>query len=395
MRSRFAWLIPLVSIFALPSCSGSPSRITRLSQSASFNISDSYETGNYGSFNYGNVEFDYYRAVGKKEDSLATLVAFSSPYGETLGGSLYNTTSIDNIEKIVLEYSTELAEGEDKPTLYYGKNGYESSCDLAFSVGIKTFEIKTKEANYFKIESGDADLTIKSIEITRDDSKSASDNDFKKHSMGEGQYRAHPKAFEGELVAGESQAEVPIEVKMEGNRYSVLRRKAYTYYSFDYVYDHPEVSKDAAMTSPIDVANYFSIFKEFPANYITNQDKRSETAKSLFGEDVRQVSTYDRVDGYIKEIPYAVDPSTNLPLYHEFDIALDDSYASSRGVGRVVAVETGLDVESYGKDVVCYYTDDHYATFQEYGNLGEFLPRFSADYNILDMGWGEPSLAIS
>ena len=39
--------------------------------------------------------------------------------------------------------------------------------------------------------------------------------------------------------------------------------------------------------------------------------------------------------------------------------------------------------------------DDHYATFQEYGNLGEFLPRFNAERKVLNVVWREPSLAIS
>ena len=390
-------LIPLLTLPLLSSCNSAPSKVVVLDASASSKVSGSYKTGNYGYFSYGNVEFGFYRAVGQQNDFFASLIAFSSPYGETLGGSIYNSSSIDNIEKIVIEYSTASSNGVDQPTVYYGANGYESSSDFDYSTDWNTFELNASGANYFKIESGDSNLNIKRIEITRDDSKAAGDNSFKKKNMGQGQYRIRPTAFKGTLVAGVSQVSAPIETELDGNRYMVKASRNYTYYSFDYVVSHPEVASNAAMVDPIDVANYYSIFKEAPANYVTYQSKDTEKAKELFGEDVRQVSTYDRIDGYLTVIPYAVSSSSNRPLYHEFDIAFDENYQKSRGVGRLVAVETGLKVESYGngEDVACYYTDDHYATFQEYGNLGKFLPRFSASYNVVDYGWSEPSLAIA
>ena len=141
------------------------------------------------------------------------------------------------------------------------------------------------------------------------------------------------------------------------------------------------------MTSPMDVANYYSIFREFPANYVTSGNYSE--AYDIFGNNTRCVSTYTKTNGYATKVPYY----GSTPRYHEFDIALDDTYSSSnRSVGRVVAFETGLSPVNYGNGshIVCYFTDDHYATFQEYNNLGEFLPRFSVERTIAGRVWGEP-----
>ena len=91
----------------------------------------------------------------------------------------------------------------------------------------------------------------------------------------------------------------------------------------------------------------------------------------------------------------ALDGDTHRPLYHELDISLEEKYANdNRGVGRLVYLQTGFDADNYGhgQDVVCLYTDDHYATFAEYDNLGGFLPRFAAECRVVNEVWGEPSL---
>ena len=73
-------------------------------------------------------------------------------------------------------------------------------------------------------------------------------------------------------------------------------------------------------------------------------------------------------------------------------IALDASYweDGERGVGRVVAWENGWDSEGYDDSPVCVYTDDHYATFQEYMNTGAFGRRFDAERSLVFVRWTPP-----
>ena len=87
-------------------------------------------------------------------------------------------------------------------------------------------------------------------------------------------------------------------------------------------------------------------------------------------------------------VPY----NSNGLVYYEFDIALDSSYrTNSRGVGRVVMFLNGFSATGYDSSPVAVYTDDHYATFQEFNNLGQFLPRFNAESRITNLSWSVPT----
>ena len=349
-------------------------------------ISSKYSTGNYGDFTLNTIGFEYYRAVGGN-NSYATLLSYSHDYGDTLGGSIYNTTPIKNIKSISVTYETANSYGNDKPTLYYGEHNFSNHVDLDYTYGSDTFTLNDlSDVNYFKIESGDSTLYVSEINVTYDNTTTTSGNDFVSTSMGEGKYRTNPNESinpeNGDTVVA------PVRVNISNNEYTVLETKTYTYYTYEYVQKHPEVASIAAMTSPMDVANYYSIFREFPANYVIN-DNYSE-AYDIFGNSTRCVSEYHKTNGYASKVPYY----GSTPTYYEFDIALDDTYSSSnRSVGRVVAFETGLSPVNYGNGshIVCYFTDDHYATFQEYNNLGEFLPRFSVERTIAGCIWGEPT----
>lgn len=112
------------------------------------------------------------------------------------------------------------------------------------------------------------------------------------------------------------------------------------------------------------------------------------SAFSLFGNDARCVSTYERTDGYATAIPYQIGGS-GKPLYHELDVALETSYSSNnRGVGRVVCWQYGFDASGYDSNPVAVYTDDHYATFQEYLNTGVYGTRFNAEMLLTPYIWG-------
>ena len=166
--------------------------------------------------------------------------------------------------------------------------------------------------------------------------------------------------------------------------------------ALDYVESHSSVINDAAMTDPVDVANYYSIFGEIPANYGGSSSGMNSVSdvQSVFGSDARQVSYYSRTDGYATAVPN-INASQG---YYEFDIDIDGSYypgSGGRGVGRVVAWRYGINNSAYGNGSyrVCHFTDDHYATFQEFNNLGEFLPKFDAERQITGKKWSAPNTA--
>ena len=73
--------------------------------------------------------------------------------------------------------------------------------------------------------------------------------------------------------------------------------RTYTYYSKDYCYsNYDSIDKSKAfLTNPVDVCNYYLAFKEFPANYVTSEEKGTYGAK--FANYARQLSTYTRTDG--------------------------------------------------------------------------------------------------
>ena len=66
---------------------------------------------------------------------------------------------------------------------------------------------------------------------------------------------------------------------------------------------------------------------------------------------------------------------------------LDNYSPNSRSVGRLVVFTNGFDSDGYSNSPVIVYTDDHYATFKEYNNAGEFLERFNAEINPTSYYW--------
>ena len=391
-------LFSLFTASLLIACSGNPyvnpddPDSLLLDQKASKEISSSYHSGNYGRFKAGEIELEYYRALGCLTDALTVLYPFSHPYAASLGGSLYNLTGLESIDKLVLTYSTALSAGGDAPTLYLGSTQYERGLDLSYSMQTKTFTLDSLEdIHYFKIEAGDCALKLISLEVVKN--AVGKDKPFMSNPYQEETYRAHPCSYQGELVAGSSVALAPIEAKIEGENYVVTASKEYTYYSLEYVLAHPENKEKAALVDPVDVANYYALFHAFPVNYASKDEYDGRA--NLFGKKTRLVSTYTRDDGYAQKLPIGRNKDTGMPLYHEFDIALSDDYDShNRGVGRLVTFDTGIDLESYGRgnDVVSFFSDDHYSTFLEYDNLGSFLPRFSATCRIVNEAWSEPKL---
>lgn len=215
---------------------------------------------------------------------------------------------------------------------------------------------------------------------------------------GNNEYRISPTVYSGDLIDGVSYIDVP--TSFDVNTLTVTSTKRYTYYSYEYVSENPEYISAATITDPVDVCNYFQAFGCAPANYGTNntvyplRDGKTLPSKSevnsLFGSDARTISQYSSKTGYATSVPFY----GTYPTYYELDINTNGQYStSSRQVGRIVAWATGFKGNDYGNgsQVVCTYTDDHYATFKEYNNYGGFLSRFNASFKIAGCVRGNPT----
>jgi len=349
-----------------------------------------YATGNYGEASVSGCSFEHYRAIEPYDSAteFIILLPFVNYYNDgSASGSLYNISSIKGIESIEITYRTEALTGR-VPTLLYGSDiSCSNAVELALSSSNATRTIEVSGANHFRIETSESRLYIQSISIAY--TNSGSDEPFAYLGSSDGLYRINPIVSSGSLYEGKS-VTVPTSIIPSGATYAVQSTKTYTYYSFSYIQSYPSLADEAAYIDPIDVAAYFTIFGTSPANYVLKSDYSA--AYSVFDDEARCVSSYTRTDGYASSVPYQTDES-GYPLYYECDIALDPSYSgSNRGVGRVVCWSYGFDEAKgaldYDGSPVCVYTDDHYATFQEYLNAGAYGTRFNVEMLRTSYRWG-------
>lgn len=346
-------------------------------------MSKSYASGNYGKLATGGTNYEYYRTVRASSNSTGYAFKMVSPnfYYSDHGypSSFYNLSNspIYGIKSISVTYK---ADSGIKVALA-ADYGDETINTLASHTSYATETISTSGKNFFKLMTNGSDAYIVDISITYKDRTTSYESTRT--------YTGNRKAFtvySGSYTPGVTTKTMYI---------SETETKTYTYYTYNYVNSHPEVKNDAAMIDPIDVCNYFEAFGCAPANYgqtnfsTTFRDGVAVPSKaqvsSLFGNLARCMSKYSRTDGYATHVPFNNASGSSTPVYYEFDIDTDGSYTvNSRQVGRVVAWDYGFSCYSSVSDYlpVCVYTDDHYATFQEYNNMGGFSPRFDSERNI-------------
>lgn len=347
----------------------------------------SYSTGNYGPGTVGGYGFEHYRVTRSYSNFLKLLPNLSGYNDGTTAGAFYNVEPIYDIGKIKITYTTDLSSGV-KPTVNYGvSRANMTSSTLDFSSSSTSVTLSTEGANYFSVETTDAVLTILSLEINYSNIYYGDEFEFLPANSDE--FRINPVVYDGIPTIG-STVNVPTSVTRNGSSYTVNEFKTYTYYTFDYIEDNPALVELAAYTEPADLAAYYTAFKTWPANFVVKGDYSN--ARSIFGDKARCVSTYSRTDGYALTVPYK-NGTEGTPRYHELDVALDSSYSSNnRGVGRVVVWEYGFDsagaAVGYDNNPVAVYTDDHYATFQEYLNTGRYGTRFNSEMNRTIYLWG-------
>lgn len=347
-----------------------------------------YTTGNMERLTFNEIEFEFYRVFKYDDNNLISLLKSDSFYQSFVRpSSLFNKTEIHDIRYIDISYYMEKGDNK-KASLRYGKDQLTiNSSDIPYTDTLTTVSFEISEANYFKIENNDLDLTIKSLSIyyTGNDYNWSTNSYL---SSGANGYRLNPVRFVDQLESGVSSVNVPMKIEVSDNNYNVTEWKTYTYYSYESVTNDDTLVEIASYTDPIDVANYFIAFGTYPANYVTK--KEVNTAKLYFGDKTRQVSKYSRTDGYARDVPY--NSVNGSPLYYECDIDLDGTYESSRGAGRVVVWVYGFNSQDYDDAPVAVFTDDHYASFYEYYNNGNWSLPFNADgFTSTSYQWGSPT----
>ena len=367
---------------------GSTAGEYKLTLSSGFGGSDisKYDTGNYGEYTVSGIELEYYRAYRSGDCSIACLLPnLNGENDGTMYGTIYNVDPIYGIYSITITYKSATA-----ATLYTGDDRVSqmTAYTLTGGTSFQTLTFTVDSDNFFKIDTGDSVLHLQALEISYTN-QVVSYNTVKQNA-GANQVRLNPTVYQGTLVAGQSQVSVPISVSYQNGNLEILETRTYTYYTLEYVESHPSVKSAAAMLDPMDVAAYYTAFKQFPANYAAKNFDGNDfsNVRAVFGNDTRYVSKYSRTNGYAQYVPY----KSGQNVYYEFDIGLQSSYweDGERGVGRVVAWESGWNVSTYANAPVCVYTDDHYATFQEYLNTGEFGTRFDAERDLTYFKWSAP-----
>lgn len=347
-----------------------------------------YDTGSFGVGSLYGYTFEHYR-VKRGYDGMVLMPYYEDRTEYEIGGSLTNSVGLLGMNQISLTYSTSGSTGA-LPRLYTSDTLlFEHYIEFPLSTTKTTKTINFSPANYFRIETSDHELELNSFVVMYEGETVYPEFDYK--GSGEDYWRLNPTVFHGDLLEG-SKVTVPLDVVKTGSSYTVKSSRTYTYYSFNYVYNNHyslgEVS-DFAYTDPVDLAAFYTAFKTWPANYANKY--YFDDVQDIFGEDARQVSSYQRTDGYATSVPWNSIPGQDVPQYYELDIALGSSYFSSRGLGRLVCWEYGFDSPGYDSSPVCVYTDDHYGTFSEYLNNGSFAARFNSERIRTNYVWSAPT----
>lgn len=368
-----------------------------------------YETGNYG-FNK-TLGVEWYRAIkddtGYGSFAFALLPNLGSPLVDTfIPGALFNYNPLSDIKKVTISYYTESSSGSKSPKLYFGKNHLDdNNVDIEYSTNVttKTINLSAYDVNYFKLEGGDTKFYVTSLIVEYSGQTTPHGSTLENYTPYSNEYRAATTNYSGSLVAGSSYVDVPISMNIDLNNktYTVSEYHRYTYYNYDYLdskrydYNYEELVSEATITDAFDVAAYYCAFGQIPANFYIKSSYVTDAydcgvdligvstnltdITDMFGNNARTASFYNRTDGYAQSVG-CVDGSKG---YFEFDVALSGTYSvKSREAGRIIGwVGGGINSAAYdyGAYRIAHYTDDHYATMQEYNGLGGFMSRFIGD----------------
>ena len=374
---------------------GEASGVTANLEISSLNVG-TYSDKNFmtGGGNLDGVYVSAYRAVSG--DGYVTIKPDSYFYKDTPyhghEGAIFNSNAIGGINSIEITYKTTDAEasGKKNPNVTFGNSlecdNYLYYLDPSSNDNTVTINVNNSNFKYFSINTGDYTTKVSNV-VLNCDSKSGTNADARAAS-GEGKYRVNPVSLDRtKLVAGQTKVTLPTNIAYDSvtKTYSATSSKTLTYYTLDFVEDHPSVKQDATITDPMEVCMYYTTFGTWPANYGTNLN----AIKAVFGNDTRKVSSYNRKNGYATSVPF--NDNGNF-VYYELDINYDGNYTTgSRGTGRVVAWDLGFTTTGYTKAPVCVYTDDHYNTWLEYYNNGTWSNRFNGEGIVTGVKYSAPT----
>ncbi len=339
------------------------------------NSSKVYTTGNYSNIyssdgnnilNKDGIQFELYRGVQSSTEFITLMPSTSDSDANGCDGALYNITPI-KLKTIELTYTTSSSDSK----VYYGdKTSTDKYAIIEASSNQITESFKLDNSLYFRITSGSEGLTIYSLTINY--SKVTSSYTAETQTS----YRIEYAKYSGDLVSGSSQVTVPIGDVVDGE-FVKINEKTLTYYDQTTVISNSIQPSVCSYTDPFDVAAYILAFGVAPVNYYSDDT----SVKTYFGNYARKQSYYDYNSGYVNAID-GVDGSSG---YTEYDIYYPGK--SIRGVGRVVVFNSG----PYSNASLAVYTDDHYATFQEFSGFG-FNYRFDAQTRRTGYAWSGATL---
>lgn len=365
-----------------------------------------YADGNYGVKEISAITYEHYRLYRNNNREIEFNPYIKSNEDKTISAALLNMTPIMGIRKVELTYRTAVITNSSARFYYSDSNIMENYLEVEDStVPVAVTLTFNEPTNYFRLESGASKLYLEELKVFYKGQGTVPAVSFLNAGMD--QYRINPTVSKFNPNEGDT-VTVPVAINHDGSSYTVSKTKTYTYYSFDYVYDHQYSLGDIsrfAYTEPRDLAAFYTAFGTYPANYVVlanNNRQPFYVAQDVFGDDARMVQEFSLTGGYVRSVPWRPEPGTYAPLYYELDIDLDGRYyTGARGVGRLVCYRYGFDdgEGNYDLSPTCVYTDDHYATFQEYLNTGEFGTRFNGYYGISNATqsmrtnyvWGAPT----
>ena len=352
--------------------------------------SNGYTTGNYFETSLNSKKlYGIYRGVFKNDTDIIALLekpnySLNSSV-EPLESSFYDIISLGLIKKMKITYR--LPYGKAKLYTSADKN-FDSVLELDTKVEYSSVEFDLNDIEYFKICATNSTLYLREIQL-------ATTNEHRSFSyLKYDGFRINPATYSSALVSGVTKRSIPTKITPNNDTYTIASSKEYTYYdqyealSYLELHGKDELYDEMVLTNPVDVANYYMLFNTWPVNYMNMDDALicyEDDAYSFMKDDIRCVSAYSRTNGYVKTVPLNMN-NGNI-LYYELDLKLDNYSPNSRSVGRLVVFTNGFDSDGYSNSPVIVYTDDHYATFKEYNNAGEFLERFNAEINPTSYYW--------
>ena len=370
----YVFLAVFLNLYFLVSCNEvSDDNLLVTTFDSETNVSSGYQTGDYDE--YENYNIGCYRTYANSKRIFTTILKTPTYLSDFAPSCVYNINAIKGIRKFELDYKCD----DSFYILSSNDKSYDTISEIPASSERSTYTVTldtSDTAAFFKICAQNETVTLYSVNVyynNKTKPKSTSDTSYDASRINMSDFYTDYNLTEGET------RQIPSNIIVTGNNYTVSEYKTYTYHSFEYVKESQTNQDELALTDPIDVASYYMLFHTWPVNYFM-KDRTSDGGSYFSPDKIRCVSEYTRTDGYATSVPYKCESGKNYPLYYELDFDASGYYSTTtRGVGRLVVWVNGFTCSSYDTNPVIVYTNDHYSTFKEFLNCGQYSPYFNAE----------------